>query len=314
MPIQNASRAVPREDLRDALGEYSTSGFDFIAREVLPVKSVKQEAANLSVLTRENLKRADTKHSNGSAFNRVALVTEDTSYACVDYGLEDTLTDKDRATYDTDFDAELETIQLVQDKIDIEQEVRAATAIFNTSTFTGAALYTDNSGSPWDTITTNIITQVVAAKEKVRQNCGMMPDTMVIGAATMANMLKNTAIIARFPGAAIITEENLRSAFASIFGLKKLLVGSSVYDGALDGQSFTSSDVWSDDYAMVCKINDGSLKSGGLGRTVVWDTFDGLGVVQYREEQTESDVYRVRQYQQEKIFDPYFGHLMKIDA
>ena len=314
MPIQTASRAVPREDLRDALHEYSTSEMNFIAREVLPVRTVPVKAANLSVWSRENLKRADTKHSNGGAFNRVVAKTEDTSYACVDHGLEDTLTDEDRSTYDTDFDAELETVQLIQDKINIEQEVRTAAAVFNTTTWTGSALYTDNSASPWDTVTTNVITQVVAAKEKVRQNCGMMPDTMVIGAGSMANLLKNTAIIARFPGATIITEDMLRESFASIFGLKNLLVGNGVYDSALDGQSFTSADIWSDDYAMICKINQGSLKSGGIGRTVVWDTFDGLGVVEYREEQTESDVYRVRQYQQEKIFDPYFGHLMKIDA
>ena len=37
-------------------------------------------------------------------------------------------------------------------------------------------------------------------------------------------------------------------------------------------------------------------------------------VVQYREEQTESDIFRVREYCDELIADAYFGHLLKIDA
>jgi len=314
MAINYTSRATPRGDLGEVIKEYSTSGYNFIAEQILPVRPVALKAANLSVLQRENLKREDAAHSNGAAFNRINLKAEDTSYACVDYGLEIGLTDDDRASYDTDFDAEVESVQLIADKIALEQEYRVASAIFNTTTWTGASLYTDNSGSPWDTVTTNIITQVVAAKEKVRANTGMSADTMIIGAATLNNILKNTAILARFPGNTIISEEVLRSNLASIFGLQNLLVGNAVYDGAKDGQSFSGSDVWSDDYAMVCKVNTGSVKSGGLGRTLVWTPMDEAGVVQYREEQTESDIFRVRQYQQEKVFDASFGHLMKIDV
>ncbi len=314
MAIQYSSRANPREDLKDALGEYNTSEFSFIARDVLPVRPVKVKAASLSVLTRENLKRADTQHANGAAFGRVTLSAEDTTYACVDYGLEDQLTDDDRKNYETDFDAELETVQLVQDKIDIEQEVRVATAIFNTSTWTGASLYTDVSSAPWDAAASPIIAHIQAAKEKVRKGCGMIPTTMVVGATTLNNILMNTGIINRFPGATLITEQMIRANLAAIFGLDELLVGNAVYDTAKEGQSFVAGDVWSDDYAMIMKPNKGSLKSGGVGRTVVWDTFDGLGVVSYREEQTESDIFRVRQYQQEKIFDASCGHLLKVDA
>jgi hypothetical protein len=139
---------------------------------------------------------------------------------------------------------------------------------------------------------------------------------MVIGAKTMNNILGNTGIKARFPGAALITEAMLRANLAAIFGLEQLLVGQEAYDSAKEGQTFVAADVWSDDYANICRINNGSLVSGGLGRTFLWTdiTPENVTVDQYREEQTKSDIFRVNQFLQEKLFDAYFGHLLKIDA
>jgi len=203
----------------------------------------------------------------------------------------------------------------------LRREIRVATAIFNTSTWTGADLYTDNSGSPWDNIATDIIGQVDAAKEIIRGNTGMYPDSMMIGASTWKNMRYNTAILAKFIAVPILTFDLLKQSIASIIGIQNLIIGGAVYDSAKEGQSFSGTDVWSDDYAMLFKKHSGPTKAmPGLGRIVMWNgeanqLTNGLeNVVQYREEQTESDIFRVREFNTEKIFDPYFGHLLKIDA
>lgn len=56
----------------------------------------------------------------------------------------------------------------------------------------------------------------------------------------------------------------------------------------------------------------------GLGRTIIWEGMSGADevqpILQYREEQTDSDVFKIKQYDQPKIFDKYFGHLMKIET
>jgi hypothetical protein len=277
---------------------------------------VTKKAATMSVLMRENLKRSDAKHANGSAYNRVNMNIEDLAYACVEYGLEEQLTDPDRENYANDFDAELETAEDVQVKLLTEREIRVAALIFNTGTWTGASLYTDVSAAPWDAAASDAIAHVLAGKEKVRQNTGFAPDSMAIGAATLANLLGNTGIKNRFPGAAIITEAMLRSQMASIFGLQNLFVGGKVYDSAKEGQAFSGADIWSDDYAMIFKRNTGSTRSGGLGRTMLWTplTPEIATVEQYREEQTKSDIFRVTHYLQEKVFDASFGHLLKVDA
>ena len=316
MPIQYTSYAAPRADLGEVFREFSPSGQRFIAEEILPARPVAKKAGNLSVLTRENLKRNDTKHANGGAFNRIGIVAEDLSYACVDHGLEIPVTAEDRATYADDFDCDAESVEVLKQRMLIEREVRVANIVFDTGTWTGAALYTNVSSAPWATSTSDVIAHVAAAKEKVRNGTGVMPNALIIGAAALSQLLVNSKITGRFPGAALITEDMLRQQMAAIFGLEKLIVGSVVYDGAKEGAAFSGTDIWGSTYAMVARIQDGSTRvNPGLGRSLVWEPLDsGIDtIVQYREEQSDSDIFRAREFRVEKVFDPYFAHLLKIN-
>lgn len=319
MPIQHDTYAVPRMDLGVAFHEYEPENDGFIATKVFPVMPAAKKAGTMSVVTRENLKRADSKHSNGSAYNRINLITEDKAYACENYGLEIQVTDEDRENYVDDYDSELESSQALAKKIFNELEIRVKTIVFNTTTFTGSALFTDNKASPWSTVGTNIFTQIAAAKEKVRANTGVKPDALIIGEESLNNMLKNTGVIARFPGAQVVTEEMIRNNLASLFGLKELLVGGSVYDSAKEGQDFVGADIWPKHYASVAKIQRGPTKvNPGIGRTIIWERMMGnenmAPVEQYREEQTKSDILRIEQYLDELLFDKYFAHLMQIET
>jgi len=317
--IQKSTHATPRMDLGMAFHEYSPERMRFIADEILPVKPVAKEAATLSVITRENMTVPETKHADGATYNRVSLYAEDMSYACKDHGLEGTLTDRAREKYRDDFDGEVETVNGIKMKMMIAREKRVHDLIFNTTTWdsSDSDLFTDNSGSPWDTTTTNVITQINAAKEKVRINTGVKADSLIIGEATLQNLLANTVVSARFPGAELITEAMLRANFAAIFGLRQLIVGAVVYNSSDEGQDFSGTDLWEDDYAMVAALGTPSMPMSEpqLGRTILWEKYisDLRYVEQYREEQTKSDVFRVEESIDEKIFDAYFGHLMQID-
>jgi len=318
--IQKSTHAVPRMDLGLAFHEYSPQRMRFIADQILPVFGTAKEASTLSVIQRENMTVPETKHANGATYNRVNLYATDMAYACGDHGLEAQLTDRDREKYRDDFDGEVETVNGIKTKMMIAREKRIKDLIFNTTTWaTGtAALYTDNSGSPWDTTTTNVIVQINAAKELVRINTGVAADSLIIGEAAMQNLLANTVLSARFPGAELITEAMLRANMAAIFGLRNLIVGAVVYNSSDEGQDFSGTDLWADDYAMVAALGSAGMPitEPQLGRTILWEQYisDLRYVEQYREDQTESDIFRVKESIDEKIFDPYFAHLMKIDA
>jgi len=304
-----------------AFHEFTPDGMTFVAEQVLPVLNVAKEAATIGVITRENAQSVDNKHANGAGFARVTLGSEDKSYTTADYGLEGQLTDADRERFMTDYDAEVETVASVKTHMLIAKEQRVATALFNTSTWTGADLYTDVSAAPWDAAGSDVIGHVEAASELVRRNTGLRPDSMLIGPVTWKNLKHNTAILAKFSSnPSVLTPSVWRQYIAELLELRDIFVADGVYNSAKEGQSWSGADVWSDDYALIFKRQNGSLAMPGLGRTVRWTGPAGVlvngleTVVQYREEQTESDVFRVREYVGEFICDAYFAHLLKIDA
>ena len=318
MPMNYSGYAIPRADLGEAFHEFSPDGQTFIAEQIFPVRGVIKKAAALSVITRKNLKRSDTKHANGSAYGRINLDAKDMDYKCASEGLEIPVTDEDRENFARDFDCEMESIQVLKLKMLLERECRVKDLVFDTSTWTGSDLYTDVSGSaPFGTVGSEVIPVITTAKEKVRKQTGVTPNALILGQAALNQLLGNTKIIARFPGnPGPITEDMLRNALAQIFGLQQLIVGSAVYDSAKEGQDFSSYDIWGDMYAMVAKIQSGPTSiNAGLGRSIIWTPLDAgeESIVQYREEQTASDIFRSQGFRQEKVFDQAFAHLLKIN-
>lgn len=320
--IQKSTHAVPRMDLGVAFHEYSPRKARYIAGLILPRVGVAKEAATLSVVKRKNLTISETKHANGATFNRIDLYMDDLAYACVDHGLEAQITKRDREKYRDDFDCEVEKTEALKIKMMLAREKRVKDLIFNTTTWTGSALYTDNSSAPWDAAGTGLIKQVQTAREKVRFNCGVPADSLIISESSLINMMNNTQILGKFPGATVITEAMLRAQMAAILGIQNLIVGQAVYNSADEGQTFSGAEIWPDDYAMVAVLGDETLPltEPQLGRTMVWENYvpaDGeyLEYIEmYEEPQTKSDIIRAEQYLDEKVFDSYFGHLMKIDA
>ena len=199
-----------------------------------------------------------------------------------------------------------------------EQEIRIAAKLFNTTTWTGDALYTDNSADPWDAAGADIIGQVKDMKEKVRQGVGMDPDSLLLSKVQFDNATTiNTAILERLKYTQTATKRALEENLAAILGIGRVVVGTGVYNSAPEGADMSAADIWSDDYAMVAvTARTSQLAEPALGRTMLWtdDSPENVTVEEYREPQTRSGIYRVRQNTDEKVFDPYFAHLAKIDA
>lgn len=317
--IQQATYAVPRVDLGGPFWQYMNDPLaGHIGNLVLPRIRVPEVAGNFSVVSRDAMLRVeDTRRADGAAFPRVDSKTYDDSYATIGYGLETKLTRKQRSRYASDFDAELVSIRTLAKKVNLAYEKRVAAAVFNATTWTGTAYYTDYSSAPWATITTDIIGQVAAAKEKVRRNTGHRANTLIIGEANLVNMKKNTGIKNMFPGAPMITDEHIFNALAGLLGLKQILVGGAVENTAPEDQGFTGSDIWSDTYAMVAKLAmpDDQIEEPCIGRTMEWDGMEVPGSVEaYYEPQTKSDIFQIEHNTHEKIIDKAYGHLMDVKA
>jgi hypothetical protein len=321
MGVNYGTYATPRPDLGAAYEEYQDDPefSQFIADQVAPRCRTPVQKGSYSSITRETaLKTADAKRATG-AYNRISIGAEDKSFSCEEFGLEGEVDDRKRKFFATDFDLEAATLRQVMRRLKIAQEIRVAALLFSaTWTGGGASLYTDVSAAPWDAAASDAIGHVLAAKVKVRQNCGMEPNALILGIAQRDNLLGNTAIKARFPGAAIVTDEMLRANLAAIFGLRKLIVGGAVYNSADEGLTASLADIWGDDYAMVGIVGekDDPIDRPSVARTFVWtpENAEDLIVEQYREEQVRADILRARHDVDEVVIDSGLGHLLKVDA
>lgn len=322
MPRQVGTYGTPRADLGAALAEYPLQPQGLIGTQILPVFGTQKQKAAFSVITRESILRArQTRRAARSSYSRDGFDTDNVTYECEEHGHEQPLDDSERAMYASDFDAEMTSAAMALNVLMREQEKRIAAQIFDATTnwpSGTAALYTDiTGGDDWDVAAADVIAEVETAKQQIRTNCGMLPNTMVISAKHLKSFKLNTGILGAIQYTQTVTDAVIAGQLPALFGIERILFAGGVYDSADEGASMSLSDIWSDDYCWlgVCARSQ-MLAEPCVGRTMLWtaDSPENATVEEYYEQQTRSWIYRARQHVDEKVFDPYFGHLLKIDS
>lgn len=315
----SGQRATPRLDLGAAIFEFMQDAKDFIGTQIFPIFDTKLKKSTYPAITRESLTQVgDTKRAMRGNYNRGGMGAKDKSYSCEENGWESPLDDSERALYATDFDAELAQSKIALGVVLRNQEKRVADRLFDTSVFTGSDLYTDNSANPWTDVSKDPILQVRAAKGKIRANCGMLPNALIMSYTNLERLKGMTVIKDAIKYVAKTTDAELANALADLFGVKYIFIGNAIKNAAKEGKAFASADIWSSSYVSLAIIADNAkdLTQPTVGRTFLWtaDCPENAYVEQYRDETIRSDVFRVRQHTDEKLIDPYFAHLMKVAA
>lgn len=314
----SGTRATPRLDLGAAVMEYMDGENGWIGTKALPVFKTQEKEASYTAITRETItKDADVKRAKRANYNRDGFEAEDKTFNCEEYGQEMPLDDGERRLYASDFAGDLVSSKIAARRVMAAQEKRIADLILNTTTFTGATLYTDYSGAPWDTAGSDVLAQINAVKELVRANCGMPANAVIMGRANLERLMLNTGIKNAISYTAIPTYDQMKQALAGLFGVRWILVGDAVRNSANEGLAYVGADIWNEDYVSVARIieNPDDLSEPGLGRTFLWvaDSPENVTVEEYREEAIRSDVFRVRHHVDEVLIDSAFAHLMKVD-
>ncbi len=311
-------RATPRLDLGAAIEEYVQDAGDFIGTRLFPIFKTPQKAANFSAITRESLTQTpDTKRAVNGKYNRGSIGAKDVGYSCEENGFEMPLDDSERRNYAKDFDAELAVSKAAMNIVLRGQETRIASIAMNTSIFTGAPLFTDVSGSnAWSDPTKDIIKTIRDAKVKIRTNCGLLPNTLVMSYTNLNLCLNNNAIKDAIKYTARPTDAEIINALKDFFGIPNVLIANAIKNSSKEGQAFSGSDIWSPTYVLLAvTAQDGQDPTQpSVGRTFLWanDSPENVMVEQYRDESIRSDVFRSRQHTDELILDKYFGHLLKV--
>ena len=316
MPRPTSATTVQRPDLGAIAYEYMIDAANrgFIGLEILPIFDVTEQSADYPVIPIESLlKIPDTKRAPRGSYNRSDYEFETGTYACEEYGWEELIDDVESKLYARLFDAEEVAVKRAVDILLRGQEVRIASAVFNTSNITNTAAVT----TEWSTITATPRADVSAAKTALRAATGVTPDSMAISLKVFENLMLVTEIISALRYTNPLEFGSMdaqKRLLAQYFGVKNLFVGGSIKDAAKKGQSFSISDIWDDEYCGLFKLSSGGkdLREPSLGRSFLWtsDSPTNLVTETYREEPKRSDVVRVRHHIDEAFIFTGAGYLL----
>ncbi len=322
MPSPTSSLATQRPDLATFLEfDLESEKAGYIATKVLPVIDVPSQAGNFGKIPLEQLLQTrDTKRNSGSGYARGSWNFAPAVYATNEHGAEEVLDDRDVKLYAEYFDAEQISTLRAFSAVLRNAEIRAASAIFNASTWTGGSLTTVVTNE-WDsnhTANADPIGDIEAAVAKVYDGSGLWPNALVINRRVFRNLRNLDQIIERINSsgagspskASDITEQML----AAVFDLDHIIVAGTSKNSATEGQAATPTQIWSSEYAMVCRISTSAdMRDPCIGRTFHW-TADGSSiggtVESYREEARRGEILRVRHETDEVILYTEAGHLL----
>jgi hypothetical protein len=321
--MASPSSAITRTELGTTFEEFDLmmNKMNFIGSSVLRPRSVGKNAADVGKIKIEQLLQShSTQRNPGAGYKRDSFTFDKFSYSVLEYGKEEVIDDAQLAMYGDIVDAEDVSARRAEHAVLEEYERDVAAAVFNATTFAGAM--TGAVAVPWSTAATATPTANIAtAIEAVAANSGLEANALVINRKTLRNLMNTAELVDRIKYTQTPTASQIRSAMADLFDLKYILVAGGFKNTANSGQDASISRIWSDSYAMVCRVAEtDDPRESCLGRTFIWPgdgpsaPGDGgaLAVLmeEYREEKVRGSVMRARNNRDIVIMYAEAGYLL----
>lgn len=318
MPSPSSSLATQRPDLATFFEfDLEAEKAGFVASQVFPVVDVASQSGNFGKIPLEQLlQERETLRAPGSGYARGNFTFAPETYACFEHGAEEPIDDREAKMYADYFDAEVVSTARAYGAVLRNAEKRVADAVFNASTFSS---YTTSVTNEWDdSQNATPAVDVEAAVQSIYDASGLWANALIVNRKVFRNLRNCDSIIDRINSAGAgnpskasdVTTQML----AQVFDLDHIIVAGSSRNTAKEGQTATPSQIWSDEYAMVCKIaTSQDMREPCLGRTFHWaedGSSVGGTVESYRDESVRSDIIRVRHDVDEKMLYTAAGHLL----
>lgn len=320
MPSPTSSLATHRPDLATFIEfDLESENAGYVASQVFPVIDVQSASGNFGKIPIEQLlQQRETRRAPGSGYARSNWTFDPATYATYEHGAEEPVDDNEAAMFAEYFQAEQISTMRAFSAVLRNAEQRVADAVFNTTTWTGSDLTTAITHE-WDDATNAVpLTDVEAAVQQIYDNSGLWANALVINRKVFRNLRNSEQIIERInasgAGSPSKASDVTTQMLSAVFDLPNIVVAGTSKNGSKEGQAASPTQIWSGEYAMVCKIAEGpDMRDPCIGRTFHWSQ-DGSSiggtVESYRDETVRGDVIRVRHQVAEVVLYPEAGHLL----
>ncbi len=304
MPSPSSALATLRPDLAGSFMEFDTvadrEGY-VGTRALIPIDVAKPTGTFGRIPLEQLVKPRDTARAPGAGYSRGEFTFKPETFACIEYGAEEPVDDRENNIYSNFFQAEQIAAERARTAVLRGMEKRIAALLFNTTTWTGASL-TTAVGIPWSTYATAVPhTDVLAARKKVFDGTGLWPNAIILSKKKFLDIRECTSIVDRLKYSGIDDPKSRNitpQVIAQVLDLDFVLVAGGGKDTATEGQTRTVASIWTDTNAMVARVAvTADISEPCVGRIFHYaedgSTIGGT-VESYREESKRSTIIRVR--------------------
>lgn len=292
------------------------SNLEYIADQILPLVKVSEKTGKFAKYGKENLRIFSTGllRAPGAEAVEVDYTASQGTYACFERSAAKGIAWEAYQNTDDPYDPKRDATKHTIDLIMQANEYGLATAMSNNSIMTQ---YVALSGTQkWDeaTYASDPIADIFTACEAVRTSTGRWPNLMVMPHKVRTALKKHPLIIERIkytPGkqtGGSLTNSELEQAIADIFGIKKVVVGSAVYNQANEGAADSLTDIWGKNLWVIYRVETPTILEASFGYTIqdLPRTVDG-----WSEIWKKRDVVRTSWSYDQNICDVNLGYLIQ---
>lgn len=169
------------------------------------------------------------------------------TWNCEEYGDEALVDLRQLADADVGIDLEFLESQVAIENLRIWRERRAASLLFNTTTFTQNVTLAGN--DQWSSALSDPMDDIDVAVRTVYASIGKAPNTFISGFLPGRTIRKNASVLSFRPTNTdrnMLTDEQFREILKSMFGIDNVFVGNAHYNTANQAQTVALSPVWGD--------------------------------------------------------------------
>jgi hypothetical protein len=276
--------------------------------KVYPTVQVKQDTGQIATYGMDNLRVEKTLRSIGAATKEVNhSVTVGDHYSLKDHALKEIVPDELVNNAEDPVKPKTDAVEAVTDMMLVAKEKAVADVVQSTSVMTRNTTLTGT--DQWnDYLNSDPFGDIKTAKNSVRTYAGKKANTMIIAYDALETRLCHPDVVARFPGAPVITYDMLAQNVGRLFGISTVIVGDAQYNSADEGQTGTLGDIWSKSCIIAYIEKSPTLKSRSLGFT--YQNKAARYVDGWRDADRKGDWVRVNDKFDQKLIDVNCGYLI----
>lgn len=265
---------------------------EFVGMNLFPYVPVGQRGGKIITFGKEDFALYNTARAPGANTKRIQYGYSGSPYALESHSLEGLvpLEFMQEADAVPGIDLGRGAVIKVQNIIGLRTEYAQAVLATTAANYPAGNKVTLAGTSQWSDLTSGVsdpVNDIETAKEAVRGKIGKRPNTVVMGAAVFAKLRQHPKIVDRikYTGRDSATPELL----ASLFGVKRVVVGDAVYDNA-----GTFADVWGK-AVVVAYTELGSLAELGVPSFGYTYRLNGYPMVEqpYQDRNAKSWIYPI---------------------